>query len=36
MTNEEREEIEAQAAEDWYSEIGHGMAYNWPHLPEVI
>ena len=23
-------------AEEWLSEIGHGYAYNWPHLPEVI
>lgn len=35
-------EIEADAkraeekGEEWWGEIGHGMAYKWPHAPGVI
>lgn len=32
---EERERAE-EAAEDWYTEVGKGLAYGAQHLPEVL
>lgn len=32
---EERERAE-EAAEEWYENIGHGLAYGAQHMPEVI
>lgn len=25
-----------ERAEEWYSEIGHGLAYGWPDVPRVV
>ena len=29
------DELAFRQSEEWYSEIGHGKAYNWPHMPVV-